>query len=606
MASSRNFRSWISGLVVLALLNLAATTGWSQSERQKARSAPPQRSSRPPARSSTPQRSANRTVTRPQATARQRSTRPQRSATSNRNSTSQRNHQVHRDVPRSPGRTQRSVTQPRTVTPQRTRPNNVQPRVRVSPPNSAVQPRVITPRQRVDHNVRVQPPTQSTPQVRREPSRSVVRMPSIISRRENTSVTVHPGRSQRVITSPRRRESSPVVIQPRPRSSQPPTRSGQGRSDHHIRNNHGPTTPQHSHRDRNASQNRRPHPPKPVVAPREVKRRLRQHRRPDEVRVDANYRQHYHRPYAWRRHRRPSLAYCDRPHINHNHHYVHSYRDRWHRWHQCVVTPRYSIGLRYHWGRHNYRRYIYPFYHRKYVFVSLGGYWPIGNLALRYYWYGWHPYEWYGYNPVAYQLDGTTNNYYTYNYYDADASLAGQSITVSSTDDQILDSASPPAAQGPADVHFEVAVKAFEQADYRVAQEHLEEAMELDRDDLVLPFAYVQVLFAQARYEQACMILREAYARKDWNRDSVYFPRGLYDEDKVLFDQIDLLVDLAEAKPHDSDLQLLLGYQLLGVGELESAMAPLTEARKAPRNVQTADALLDVLVRIQSETVETN
>ncbi len=234
--------------------------------------------------------------------------------------------------------------------------------------------------------------------------------------------------------------------------------------------------------------------------------------------------------------------------------------------------------------------------------MSLGGCWPVGYFPLRYYWYGWHPYEWYGYNPVAYQLDGTTNNYYTYNYYDADSS--GAAMVLQSSDDEILDSATPPDSQSPADVHFEISVKAFEQGEYDLAQRHLEQAMAIDGADIILPFAYIQVLFAQGDYSQACDALRQTYTRKDWAHDGVYFPRGLYSDDEVLFKQIGELMDATESLPHNKDLQLLLGYQLLGVGELESAMDPLVEARQDLRNVATVDALLEVLVQLQEEVEE--
>ena len=45
--------------------------------------------------------------------------------------------------------------------------------------------------------------------------------------------------------------------------------------------------------------------------------------------------------------------------------------------------------------------YYYPSYHRKYLFVSLGGYWPYSYRYQRYYWYGCHPYYWYGSDVVT-------------------------------------------------------------------------------------------------------------------------------------------------------------------------------------------------------------
>ena len=63
-----------------------------------------------------------------------------------------------------------------------------------------------------------------------------------------------------------------------------------------------------------------------------------------------------------------------------------------------------------------YCDYVWPYYHRKYVFVSLGGWWPYDYTYMRYYWYGYHPYLWYGYYPVAREVVVGSDNYYTYNY----------------------------------------------------------------------------------------------------------------------------------------------------------------------------------------------
>ena len=62
--------------------------------------------------------------------------------------------------------------------------------------------------------------------------------------------------------------------------------------------------------------------------------------------------------------------------------------------------------------------YYYPSYHRKYVFVSVGGYWPYDYRYRRYYWYGCHPYYWYGSHVIYEPAPSTTYN--TYNYYNSD------------------------------------------------------------------------------------------------------------------------------------------------------------------------------------------
>ncbi len=449
--------------------------------------------------------------------------------------------------------------------------------------------------------MRVEPPaSRRDPIINSNPDRSVVRLPSPIPSPSDSRRSIIENRNfnnqGKRTPNPNRRQTA--VVQPSPRPSTP-SKDSLTRRNRIVQRSPLLIDPSRRIFPKTDPARRLPvRRPAPVVSPQEVKQRLRSRTRPSEIRVDSSYRQIQRRIYPWRRREYPSLAYYDRPTISHTQHYIHTYQDRWHRWHQCIITPRFSIGLRYHWGHHYYLQHVYPFYHRKYVFVSLGGCWPLGTVALRYYWYGWYPYEWYGYNPVPYQLEGNSTNYYTYNYYDSDASLA--SPLISDTQNQILDNGAPPEPQGPADVYFELAVKAFEQGDYRQAEDNLAQAMAQDSKDIVLPFAYAQTLFAQEQYTEACESLREIYARKDWNRDSVYFPRGLYSEDEVLFDQIDRLVDLSQAHPQNTDLQLLLGYQLLGVGELDSAMAPLVQARQDPKNIEIANALIEVLIHIQN------
>ena len=97
--------------------------------------------------------------------------------------------------------------------------------------------------------------------------------------------------------------------------------------------------------------------------------------------------------------RRPGYlrsSYYDRPDlIVDRPHHVYSYYDLHHRLSYRIISPSYYFWVGYRFGPHLSFRYVYPYYHRKYVFISLGGYWPLGYTYLRYYWYGWHPYLWY-------------------------------------------------------------------------------------------------------------------------------------------------------------------------------------------------------------------
>jgi tetratricopeptide (TPR) repeat protein len=270
--------------------------------------------------------------------------------------------------------------------------------------------------------------------------------------------------------------------------------------------------------------------------------------------------------------------------------------------------------LHYSFGPWSTFRYVYPYYHRKYLFVSLGGYWPLSYRYRRYYWYGYHPYTWYGYYPIAREVQGDTYNYYTYNYYNDDNAVAFGSSSVidgiqpvdHNTFADVRERLAQQATEEPgevtlADTYFEAAVKAFEADDYDVAIEKFAEAMALAPDDIILPFAYSQALFAKERYSEAAEVLRTVLANVSPDKEGVFYPRGLYPDDDVLFEQINLLAERAELYSFDADLQLLLGYQLLGIGKLDEAVEPLQQASRDMENAVAATTLLNVLEKIRAE-----
>jgi hypothetical protein len=79
----------------------------------------------------------------------------------------------------------------------------------------------------------------------------------------------------------------------------------------------------------------------------------------------------------------------------------------------------------------------------------------------------------------------------------------------------------------------------------------------------------------------------------------VYYPRGLYLDESTLTGQIDQLATAAQNNPSDSNLQLLLGYQWLGIGETQKAIEPLKNARSNPENRAAATMLLNLAEKIQ-------
>jgi len=263
-----------------------------------------------------------------------------------------------------------------------------------------------------------------------------------------------------------------------------------------------------------------------------------------------------------------------------------------------VIWPRYRYPICYSYGPYWRFSWVHPYYHRKYVFVSIGGYWPIGYTYRRYYWYGWHPYAWYGYYPTPREVTGDTYNYYTYNYYtdDGETSYATQLPRQPEP--------AEPAVQTQADVRFENGVKRFESGDYNAAAKEFAAAMALAPEDVIMPFAYAQALFASQRYAEAAGVIRQALQEMSPQEQGVYYPRGLYADDDVLFAQIEKLLDRADAHGFNPDLELLLGYHLLGVGEPDYARGPLEEAAQDPRNTKAAQILLDLASKTEAAGTE--
>lgn len=239
--------------------------------------------------------------------------------------------------------------------------------------------------------------------------------------------------------------------------------------------------------------------------------------------------------------------------------------------------------------------------------MSLGGYWPLDYGYRRYYWYGWHPYYWYGYYPAAYEVAGDTYNYYTYSY-------GGETIDAETGDLTSVDAdtfadvrerlakeaAKEPEAETKADRLFDEGVKAFEAGDYDKAADKFADAGNLDPDDMILPFAYVQALFADEEYTKAAKALRQALAQLPQDQQEVFFPRGLYPDQERLLEQIDTLTIKAHSYSFGGDMELLLGYQLLGTGKLDEAQELLEQIESDSKNAAAAETLLGLAERIRT------
>lgn len=265
-----------------------------------------------------------------------------------------------------------------------------------------------------------------------------------------------------------------------------------------------------------------------------------------------------------------------------------------------IVSPHYRDTVCYRRGRHFSFSYIYPYYHRKHVFVCPGGYWPAHYRYIRYYWYGYYPYAWYGYYPQVYEVKGNTYNYY----------INGEKEDLSQIDEEAIAEAKErlpaqterePASESRADRFFEDGVKAFEAGNYRKAVYYFRSAVRVESDDIVLPFAYAQALFAGRQYDEAAKVLRENITKLSEEDKAVFYPRGLYPNDETLFGQIERLAARLERYPDNEELRFLLGYQYLGIGRYEEAAGQLRRLDSQSKNSAAAAVLLELIEKITAE-----
>ncbi len=103
---------------------------------------------------------------------------------------------------------------------------------------------------------------------------------------------------------------------------------------------------------------------------------------------------------------------------------------------------------------------------------------------------------------------------------------------------------------------------------------------------------------------EAAEVLRTVLAKIMPDKEDVFYPRGLYPKDEILLEQLDTLTEKAELYKFDADLQLLLGYQLLGLGRLDEAVTPLKNAGMDLVNTDAATILLSVLEKIKTAEVQ--
>lgn len=254
--------------------------------------------------------------------------------------------------------------------------------------------------------------------------------------------------------------------------------------------------------------------------------------------------------------------------------------------------------------------YYYPRYHRRYVFVSIGGWWPYEYRYIRYYWYGCHPYYWYGPTVISPAPVLEQNTYNTYNYYGSTAVTSQKSSTAwkypfGDTNYDVsgyiekISAPDAPQFQTAADLCFDRAVNLFLTGKYAEAADQFREAIRISPEDIILPFTYSQALLADGDYARAAAVLRSAVLAVPDDQLTIYYPRGLYDKEETLLAQIQALQKAAEEEPFAADFYLLLGYQYIGMEQYDKAAEYLEKAAKDPANQPAAQKLLDLLAQLQ-------
>jgi tetratricopeptide (TPR) repeat protein len=190
-------------------------------------------------------------------------------------------------------------------------------------------------------------------------------------------------------------------------------------------------------------------------------------------------------------------------------------------------------------------------------------------------------------------IDGATYNYYYYN-----DPPSGEALEEAHKKYEQVPRPEP-AEESQTDRYFDQAVSAFEAGDYIAAAQKFHEAQKLAPNDIVLPFARVQALFAAGDYHQAAAVLRQALAIAEPEKEGVFYPRGLYAEEGLLLKQIEQLSRAVQLNPADLNLRLLLGYQLLGMGRLDEAGVHLQSAALDSGNNRAATVLMKLLEKLK-------
>ncbi|MFH1614442.1 MAG: hypothetical protein ABIG61_05085 [Planctomycetota bacterium] len=132
----------------------------------------------------------------------------------------------------------------------------------------------------------------------------------------------------------------------------------------------------------------------------------------------------------------------------------------------------------------------------------------------------------------------------------------------------------------------------FDSGDFAEAVRKTRRATMFRPASTVLTFAYSQSLFAAGEYELSAVILWRVVNEASEKGLPVVFGHELYRDKSVLVKQINELAEKVDDNPKDTNLQLLLGYQLLGIGQVEQGRMVLKKVADSYVNGRAASALL--------------
>ena len=230
---------------------------------------------------------------------------------------------------------------------------------------------------------------------------------------------------------------------------------------------------------------------------------------------------------------------------------------------------------------------IYPYYYRNRIYVGLGSYRPYYDS------YGYQPY-YYGTYPETSQR--VTNNYYGYPY--EKQPKAADSVTPGY--DSFSDSYSKPQQNTRAGIYFDKGISEFITGRYEQAAKDFKQASHHDQESPFLSFAHIQALVAGGYYYEASQFLRTSLNKLSPQNDGVFFPHGLYSDEALLNEHIEKLKRIVADNPGRTELHLLLGYQLLGIGEYDEALENLQKAEHSYTNKEAASRLIEILQKVRN------